>query len=344
MKPTVFWKDKKIIMIDQTKLPLEEKYQEYSDYKEVAEAIKNMVIRGAPAIGVSAAMGIALGASQIKTEDHNEFKDEIEHILKTFAKTRPTAVNLFWSINRMRDLVYQNIDFSVGEIKKLLYEESKKIWADDEKINRLIGKNGAKLIQPKARIMTYCNAGSLATAFYGTALGVIRSAWEKYKNIEVFSCETRPYLQGARLTTWELLQDNIPVTLITDNSAGYLISNKFIDLVITGADRVAKNGDTANKIGTYTLAVLAKENKIPFYIAAPISTIDLSIKTGEEIPIEERSENEVTHVLNNRIAPFGVKVMNPAFDITPSHLITSIITENGIIKPPYNVNIPLICD
>ncbi|RKY82431.1 S-methyl-5-thioribose-1-phosphate isomerase [candidate division KSB1 bacterium] len=308
-------------MIDQRRLPLEEKYQEYSDFREVAEAIKNMVIRGAPAIGVATAMGIALGASQIKAKSYDELKDKIEDILKVFEKTRPTAVNLFWSINRMRRLIIKNTKSEVEVIKELLYEESKKIWEEDGKINRLIGFHGAKLIKPKAKILTYCNAGSLATAYYGTALGVIRSAWEKYKNIEVFSCETRPYLQGARLTTWELLKDNIPVTLITDNTAGYVISNKLIDLIITGADRIAANGDTANKIGTYTLSVLAKENKIPFFVAAPTSTIDLSISSGKEIPIEQRDEDEVTHIFVTRIAPFGVKVINPAFDITPSTFI-----------------------
>lgn len=331
-------------MMDQRKLPFKEEYQEYSDFNEVAVAIKDMVIRGAPAIGVAVAMGIALGASRVKAKDYNEFKEKMEHIFKVFKETRPTAVNLFWSINRMRDLIFRNIESGVETVKRLLYEESEKIREEDEKANRLIGANGAKLIKSGAKILTYCNAGSLATAFYGTALGVIRSAWEKYKNIEVFSCETRPYLQGARLTTWELLEDNIPVTLITDNSAGYFISNKFIDLIITGADRIAANGDTANKIGTYTLAVLAKENNIPFFVAAPVSTIDLSIPDGKKIPIEKRNEDEVTHFLDKRIAPFGVKVVNPAFDVTPSHFITSIITEKGVIKPPYDVNISLIYD
>lgn len=335
MFKTVEYKDGKVILIDQTKLPLEEVYVECKNYLDVANAIKVMQVRGAPAIGVAAAMGVALGARQIKTEDFDEFYEEFLKICNNLAGTRPTAVNLFWAIERMKSAADKNRNGSVNTIKDILEKEALKIYEDDIAINKAIGMNGQELIEDGDTILTHCNAGALATAGeYGTALGVIKAAHENGKKIKVYADETRPFLQGARLTAWELVKEGIPVRLITDNMAGYFMGNGEIDKIIVGADRIAANGDTANKIGTYSLSILAKEHNIPFYIAAPLSTIDIKITDGSKIPIEERNSNEVTHLSGKRIAPEGVEVANPAFDVTPNKNITAIITEKGIIEPP----------
>jgi methylthioribose-1-phosphate isomerase len=305
----------------------------------VAESIKKMVVRGAPAIGVAAAMGIALGALCIKPREYDGFKQRIEKVCQEFAQTRPTAVNLFWAIERMKNLVITHSDRSVKELKSLLRKEAVKIGEEDIKINRQIGQVGKGLIKDGYAVLTHCNAGALATAGYGTALGVIRAAFEESKKVKVLACETRPFLQGARLTAWELKQSGIPVTVITDGMAGYAMQKKQIDVVITGADCICLNGDVANKIGTYSLAVLAKEHKIPFYVAAPLSSVNLSFREGEAVSIEERDEKEVTHIEGKRIVPEGVKVWNPAFDITPSKYVSAIITEKEIVKRPYKKNL-----
>lgn len=333
---TIEWTDDAVIMIDQRRLPTEEIYVKCRTYQEVAEAIREMIIRGAPAIGVAAAMGIALGAKGIKGATFEEFYREYEKICNVMAGTRPTAVNLFWAVDRMKRFCLDNKEAGVERLKSLIKEEALRIHEEDLEINKNIGKNGSPLIPNRARILTHCNAGGLATAGYGTALGVIRAAHEAGKEIEVFADETRPFLQGARLTVWELMKDHIPVTLITDNMAGYFMKKGMIDLVIVGADRIAANGDTANKIGTYSVAVLAREHNIPFYVAAPISTLDLSMKSGDEIPIEERNKREVTHVFESQIAPDGVKVLNPAFDVTPNRYIKAIITEKGVVEAPFD--------
>lgn len=335
MFKTVEWKKEGVVMIDQRLLPEKEVYRVYKDYKGVAGAIKDMVVRGAPAIGVSAAMGVALGASKIKAKNIAGFKKEFDRISKLLASTRPTAVNLFWAIERMNGVVNGNAGLSVPELKSRLVEEAKEIHREDIEINRRMGKFGGALLKNNSTVLTHCNAGALATAGYGTALGVIRGAIEGGKKIKVFADETRPFLQGARLTAWELMKDRIDVTLITDNMAGYIMKKGLIDAVVVGADRIAANGDVANKIGTYSVALLAKEHKIPFYVAAPLSTIDLKIKHGDEIPIEERDITEVTHLKGKRIAPAGVKVKNPAFDVTPNRLVTGIITEAGVVRKPY---------
>ncbi|MBI2487434.1 MAG: S-methyl-5-thioribose-1-phosphate isomerase [Deltaproteobacteria bacterium] len=331
---TIEWKDDRVLMIDQRKLPSEEVYFECLTYEEVAWAIKNMVIRGAPAIGVASAMGIALGAIKSKRKDKVEFLAELKEISTIISKTRPTAVNLFWAVRRMMDLVEENKNNDIDSIKAGLVDEAKKIYEEDIEICRRIGRVGNQLINDGAVVLTHCNAGALATAGYGTALGVVRAAVEDGKNIRVIATETRPLLQGARLTAWELDKDGIPVTLITDNMAGYVMSKGMVDAVIVGADRIASNGDVANKIGTYSLSVLAKFHKIPFYVAAPISTIDYNCSSGGLIPIEERDIKEVTHILGNKITP-DVKVLNPAFDITPNENISSIITEKGIARAPF---------
>jgi len=331
---TIEWKNNKVIMLDQRKLPAEEIYNEYSGYPEVADAIKKMVIRGAPAIGVATAMGIAIGAINSDKTEKKTFLEEMDNICEIFANTRPTAVNLFWAIKRMRKLIQINSEKSILELSDLLKNEAIKICDEDLMICREIGRYGSELLNNDSVVLTHCNAGGLATAGYGTALGVIRAAHEEGKNISVISSETRPFLQGARLTSWELKQDNIPVTLITDNMAGHVISNNMVDAIIVGADRIASNGDVANKIGTYTLSVLAKYHKIPFYVAAPVSTIDFDCESGDKIPIEQRDKSEVTHIGHIRVAA-DVEVYNPAFDITPSENITCIITEMGVITPPY---------
>jgi methylthioribose-1-phosphate isomerase len=326
-------------MIDQRKLPGKIEWYICKGYKDVIKAIEKMVIRGAPAIGVAAGMGLALGALSIRVRSYERFKDQFDEMADSMVKARPTAVNLRWAVERMSRLVDMMAGKAVQEIQKALKRESETILAEDIAINRKIGKNGQRLLPKKATILTHCNAGSLATGGYGTALGVVRAAHEAGKKGEVIADETRPWFQGLRLTAFELMEDNIPVTVITDNAAGSLMHQNKIDLVITGADRIAANGDVANKIGTYQVAVLAKENKIPFYVAAPLSTIDLSIKSGDLIPVEERQPKEVSHFKNHEIGPSGVKTLNPAFDITPSKYVTAIITEKGIAKSPYRAAI-----
>lgn len=337
MIKTLEWTDEGVVMIDQRLLPMEEAYPTFRTYEEVAGAIKEMVVRGAPAIGVAAAMGIALGVRDARTDDADQLDQAMAQICQVLAATRPTAVNLFWAIERMSQLYarLRNENFTIGEIRQRLIAEAQRMHDEDVEANRSMGRFGAELVPDGATVLTHCNAGALATAGYGTALGVIRAAVEAGKKVAVFADETRPFLQGARLTAWELHKDDIPVTLITDNMAGHFMKAHQIDCVIVGADRIAANGDVANKIGTYSVAVLAKENNIPFYVAAPISTLDLSLGSGEQIPIEERTETEVTHVKGTQLAPTGIKVANPAFDVTPNRYVTAIITERGIARPPY---------
>jgi methylthioribose-1-phosphate isomerase len=339
MVKTIEWKNNTIKMLDQTLLPGRVVYRTYRDYRAVADAITRLVVRGAPAIGVAAAMGVALGAIKIKTKDITKFKKELKKVTKKLAASRPTAVNLFWAINRMETLVEESTTTSVEALQRKLVAEGKRVLREDIAINKLIGKHGGKRIKNNWTVLTHCNAGSLATGGYGTALGVIRGAKAAGKKIKVFADETRPVLQGSRLTAWELMEDKIDVTLITDNMAGALMAQGLIDCVVVGADRIAANGDVANKIGTYTVAVLARAHGIPFYVAAPLSTIDTDIKSGVEIPIEERASTEVTHVQGKRIAPLKCKVRNPAFDVTPSMLVTGIVTEKGVIKAPYKAAI-----
>lgn len=337
MIKTLAWTDDGVVMIDQRLLPTEEVYPVFKTYNEVAYAIKEMIVRGAPAIGVSAAMGVALGARDIASDDPAEFESQFQNICEVLAGTRPTAVNLFWAIERMRNL-YTKLkaeNNSLANIRLALIEESKRMHDEDIDINKAMGKNGAALIPDEATVLTHCNAGALATAGYGTALGVIRAAIEAGKKVAVFADETRPFLQGARLTAWELHKDNIPVTLITDNMAGHFMKAGKIDCIVVGADRIAANGDVANKIGTYSVAVLAKENNLPFYVAAPISTIDLQTKTGDDIPIEERPQLEVTHVKGAQLSPDGISIANPAFDVTPNRYVTAIITERGVARASY---------
>ncbi|MCK4402492.1 MAG: S-methyl-5-thioribose-1-phosphate isomerase [Dehalococcoidia bacterium] len=333
MPKAIEWLDDKLRILDQSKLPWEQALANLANYQDVALAIKEMRIRGAPAIGVAAAYGIALGAQDIKTTDADNFRKQLNQVMQTLATTRPTAVNLFQAINRMRKIAA--IGGNIPEIKEALIAKAKQIHQEEIEATKRLSQLGAELIQDGFAILTHCNAGSLATAGYGTALGVIKAAKEQGKQLNIIVTETRPLLQGARLTTWELKQEGIPVTLITDSMAGYFMHQKKIDCVIVGADRIAANGDVANKIGTYTLAVLAKENDIPFYVAAPTSTIDLSLSSGAEIPIEERDPDEVTHIQGIRIAPGEIDVANPAFDVTPHNYIAAIITERGIIREPY---------
>ena len=332
---TIEWRDNAVIMIDQTRLPGEEVYNTYEDFKSVAEAIKGMIIRGAPAIGVAAAMGIALGAREIIADTHESFFRQLENVCEVMARTRPTAVNLFWAIERMKRVAEASRGKTLDQIREVLKKEAIRIEEEDLTICRNIGKWGATLIPQGATILTHCNAGGLATAGYGTALGVIRAAHEAGKDIKVFVDETRPWLQGARLTAWELVKEEIPATLISDNMAGFFMNRGEITCCVVGADRIAANGDTANKIGTYSVAVLAKENNIPFYVAAPVSTLDLSLSDGSQIPIEERHADEVTHIKGLAIAPTGISVRNPAFDVTPARYIAAIITEKGIVSGDY---------
>ncbi len=340
MRPLEF-KDGVLKLIDQTRLPTELVYVDCRTSEDVAAAITDMIVRGAPAIGVTAAYGIAIGAAASDASNHEDFLQELEDICAVMRKTRPTAVNLFWAVERMlrKALEKKASGLDIDAIKKALADEAALMDMEDVKINMSIGSNGMDLIKEGSTVLTHCNAGALATCGYGTALGVIRAAHEAGRNINVFADETRPYLQGARLTAWELAQDGIPVTLICDNMAGHFMKSGKIGCVIVGADRIALNGDTANKIGTYTVAVLAKENNIPFYVAAPVSTIDFSMKTGDEIPIEERKAEEVTHIKGMRLAPEGISVANPAFDVTPCRYITAIITEKGVVYPPFEENI-----
>ncbi|WP_066639364.1 S-methyl-5-thioribose-1-phosphate isomerase [Desulfolucanica intricata] len=338
------WENGVLMLLDQTRLPGEVYYKPCRDYREVAEAIKTLRVRGAPAIGAAAAYGMVLGALSANYESIEKYLDDVEKVGRVLKSTRPTAVNLAWAVDRML-ITLRNA--GIRDFKKLnniLLEEANKIYREDIDSNRKMGQYGQELIPKGASILTHCNAGALATAGYGTALGVIRAAQEAGKEVSVYADETRPLLQGARLTAWELMQDNIPVTLITDNMVGYLMSKRKVDLVIVGADRIAANGDVANKIGTYGVAVLAKEHKIPFYVAAPFSTVDLDLPNGDAIPIEERDANEVTAFGSVMVAPEGVKVWNPAFDVTPNKLVTAIITEKGVIKPEYKHNLRKLTD
>ncbi|MFB3923869.1 MAG: S-methyl-5-thioribose-1-phosphate isomerase [Terriglobia bacterium] len=341
MFKTIEWTDDGVRMIDQLKLPTQEVYTTYRTYQEVAEAIRSMVIRGAPAIGVAAAMGVALGVKHSTARTIAELRVDFEKIAETISKTRPTAVNLFWAVKRMREKFEQSLAATLSDaqaialVKAQLEDEAQRILAEDIAINEAMGKHGAALMPDSGTILTHCNAGALATGGYGTALGVIRAAVAAGKQINVFADETRPFLQGARLTAWELAKDGIPVTLITDNMAGHFMKAGQIKAAIVGADRIAANGDVANKIGTYSVAVLAKENQIPFYVAAPLSTIDLSLASGEQIPIEERTPSEVTHWAGVATAPENVPARHPAFDVTPHRYVTAIITERGIARAPY---------
>lgn len=333
MVETIQWTEDGVVMIDQTRLPREQVFVTCRDYRQVADAIRNMIIRGAPAIGVAASMGVALGVLRAGTA---ELDAQFEEICTTLAATRPTAVNLFWAIDRMRSVYNAVRHQNVEEIRERLIREAKQVYFEDIAINQAIGRNGAELVPDGKTVLTHCNAGALATAGYGTALGVIRAAVEAGKTVDVFADETRPFLQGARLTVWELQQDKIPATLITDNMAGHFLKSGRIGCVVVGADRIAANGDVANKIGTYSVAVLAKENNIPFYVAAPISTLDLTLESGDAIPIEERAGSEVTQVGGVIVAPDGTDVRNPAFDVTPNRYVTAIITERGIARAPYD--------
>ncbi len=335
---TVYWENDAVVMIDQKLLPQEEKYITCRDYNEVIAAINDLTVRGAPAIGVAAALGIALGALNLNCRGREDFQESFTQICTQFSQTRPTARNLFWAIERMKKRQAESTG-SVADIKAALVAEACLITREDIAINRRIGRNGRGLLRDGDRVLTHCNAGALATAGYGTALGVIRAAREEGKNLHVFVDETRPILQGARLTAWEMQQENIPATLITDNMAGFLMQQRKVDLVIVGADRIAANGDVANKMGTYSVAVLAKENGVPFYVAAPLSTLDISLPNGDVIPIEERNDEEVLSFRGARTAPAGMAVYNPAFDITPHRYVTAIVTEAGIIRTPYAENI-----
>jgi len=330
MVETIQWTDAGVVMIDQTRLPREQSFVTCRTYLEMADAIKTMVIRGAPAIGVAAAMGVALGVQE---------GADFETVCKTLAATRPTAVNLFWAIHRMRELHAALQSAPRAEIVQRMVEEAKQIRIDDIAICQAIGRHGEPLVPDGKTVLTHCNAGALATAGYGTALGVIRAAVSAGKKIDVFADETRPFLQGARLTAWELQQDGIATTLITDNMAGHFLHSGRIGCVVVGADRIAANGDVANKIGTYSVAVLAKENGIPFYVAAPVSTFDLTLPSGDSIPIEQRSPDEVTHVFGVPVAPEAMAAANPAFDVTPSRYVTAIICERGVARAPYEASL-----
>jgi methylthioribose-1-phosphate isomerase len=342
MIKTIEWTDAGVVMLDQRLLPGEEIYRTYSDYREVAEAIRSMVIRGAPAIGIAAAMGIALGVNNVPACSIEDLDAAFRAVCDAISGTRPTAVNLFWAVDRMKSVYAQARPNGGDAIRRALIRECLSMHQEDIDSNKEMGRLGQALIPENARILTHCNAGALATAGYGTALGVIRAAVEAGKQIQVYADETRPFLQGARLTAWELQRDHIPVTIITDNMAGYFMQKGAVDCVIVGADRVAANGDVANKIGTYTVAVLAKENQIPFFVAAPVSTIDLSIPEGRMIPIEERDPDEVRTIRGIAITPENAPVENPAFDVTPSRYISAIITDGGIARSPYAVSLPTL--
>ena len=335
MVETIQWTDGGVVMIDQTRLPREERYVTCRNYREMAQAIKDMIIRGAPALGVAAAMGVALGVQE---------GADIETVCQTLAATRPTAVNLFWGIDRMKRLYASLNGSSPEEVVARMVEEAKQIRLEDIAICKAMGKNGAPLVPDGKTVLTHCNAGALATAGYGTALGVIRAAVESGKTIDVFADETRPFLQGARLTAWELQQDGIPTTLITDNMAGHFLHSGRIGCVVVGADRIAANGDVANKVGTYSVAVLARENDVPFYVAAPISTLDLTIASGDQIPIEQRAAAEVTHFSGVAVAPDRITVQNPAFDVTPARYVSAIITERGVARAPYEASLKALME
>ncbi|MBT8491057.1 MAG: S-methyl-5-thioribose-1-phosphate isomerase [Deltaproteobacteria bacterium] len=336
---TIYWENDTVVMIDQKALPLEETSVTCRNYRDVITAIKDLTIRGAPAIGIAAAMGIALGMLHQSASSREEFNNHFYGMCNEFAQARPTAVNLFWAIERMKKCFECVGTSDINDAKRALVDEAILIGDEDIAINRQMGINGRTLVTSGDTILTHCNAGALATGGYGTALGVVRAAHEEGKELHVFVDETRPVLQGARLTAWEMKKENIPATLITDNMAGFLMKQGKINLVIVGADRIAANGDVANKIGTYSLAILAKEHSVPFYIAAPLSTIDMALHSGDEIPIEERDKTEVSQFHGVRTAPEGVAVYNPAFDVTPHRYITAIITEAGIARPPYERSI-----
>lgn len=341
---SIEWIGDRVRMIDQTRLPLEEVYIETADYLEIADAIKKLKIRGAPAIGIAAAFGFALGARQFDDGNREAFDRHLEKVSDFLSGTRPTAVNLPWALRRMKWVLQASPQQPVDQMRALLLDEAKKILAEDIEMCRRIGLHGSELVPETAGILTHCNTGALATGDYGTAQSVIVTAHENGKKVRVFVDETRPLLQGARLTTWELMKRNINTTLITDSTAAFVMKKGWVDLVVVGADRIARNGDVANKIGTYNLAVLAEKHRIPFYVAAPISTMDFEISSGEGIPIEEREPSEVTESFGRRIAPEGVHVYSPAFDITPNELVTAIVTEHGIVRPPYNKTIPPLHD
>jgi methylthioribose-1-phosphate isomerase len=346
MVETMRWEGDTFFLLDQTKLPHVITYLSCQDYLDVKKAIQKLIVRGAPAIGAAAAYGLALGMLKRKGVKNNtltaqEFYHQARTIAQELRDARPTAVNLSWALNRMLVTLKSAIDKSpaslnINDLRSLLLAEAKAIYQEDLEGNKRLGQLGQTLVPAEAKILTHCNAGALATAGYGTALGVIRAAVAAGKKISIFASETRPLLQGARLTTFELLQEEIPVTLITDGMTGFLMARKMVDLVIVGADRIAANGDVANKIGTYSIALGAREHNLPFYVAAPVSTLDLNLNSGQDIPIEEREPYEITHFAGQKIAPCGVKVWNPAFDLTPGHFITAIITDRGIVYPPYN--------
>ncbi len=339
---TLEWKKGKLYLLDQTKLPEEETYVPCSTYQEVARAIKKMIVRGAPAIGVAAGFGMVLGARQANRKRPDSLLKPLDQVGRFLIATRPTAVNLIWAVERMQKFARQRVNEGSGDLQGELQKEAIRIMEEDLRACREMGRQGQVLIPDGSSVLTHCNAGALATAGYGTALGVIRAAREAGKRVHVYVDETRPFLQGSRLTAWELMKDRIPCTLITDNMAGWLMYQGKIQLVITGADRIAANGDTANKIGTYSLALLCRAHGIPFYVAAPLSTIDLSTERGDKIPIEQRSRTEITTLLGKRIAPERVKVFNPAFDVTPHRFISAIITERGIVQKPNRSNLKKI--
>ena len=335
MIKTLEWTDSGVRFIDQRRLPTEEVYVTCATYEEVADAIRNMTVRGAPAIGVAAAMGIALGTRDAEASHVSELRRAFDEICEVIGETRPTAVNLFWAIRRMQHKFEACAELPVDQIRQALITEAQRMYVEDIAANEAMGRHGATLMPASGGVLTHCNAGALATCGYGTALGVIRAAVEAGKKLHVYADETRPFLQGSRLTAWELMKDGIPTTVISDNMAGAMMKQGKIGAVVVGADRIAANGDVANKIGTYTVAVLAKEHGIPFYVAAPFSTVDLETPDGSKIPIEQRSTREVTHIAGKAIAPEGVKVENPAFDVTPAKYVAAIITERGVARAPY---------
>jgi methylthioribose-1-phosphate isomerase len=335
MIQTLEWTDSGVVFIDQTKLPTEEVYVTCTTHQQVADVIRNMVVRGAPAIGVAAAMGVALGVKNSRAENAADLKKDFDQICESIRQTRPTAVNLFWAIRRMTEKFATLRTRPIAQIQQALIEEAQRMHAEDIAANQAMGRHGATLMPSSGGVLTHCNAGALATAGYGTALGVIRAAVAQGKKIHVYADETRPFLQGSRLTAWELMKDGIPTTVISDNMAGVMMQQGKIGAIVVGADRIAANGDVANKIGTYTVAVLAKEHGIPFYVAAPISTVDLATPVGSKIPIEQRNAREVTHIAGKQMTPDGVGIENPAFDVTPARYVSAIITERGIARAPY---------
>jgi methylthioribose-1-phosphate isomerase len=335
MIQTLEWTQSGVVFIDQTKLPTEEVYVTCTTHQQVADVIRNMVVRGAPAIGVAAAMGIALGVKNSRAQNPADLKKDFDQICETIRQTRPTAVNLFWAIRRMTEKFESLRACPIAQIQQALIEESQRMHAEDIAANQAMGRHGATLMPSSGGVLTHCNAGALATAGYGTALGVIRAAVEAGKKIHVYADETRPFLQGSRLTAWELMKDGIPTTVISDNMAGVMMQQGKIGAIVVGADRIAANGDVANKVGTYTVAILAKEHGIPFYVAAPISTVDLETPDGSKIPIEQRNKKEVSHIAGKQMVPDGVEIENPAFDVTPAKYVAAIITERGIARAPY---------